>query len=581
MKALSIHFNHDCAFAYSPKPGVYRSYELERYTGKKHYSIHDDVNQDDIEGDYKRIIELFIDNIVKDFGADEEIDNLFSLDLLLFDTLYPAWISKDYHKEEYREYTFTIFRKLILSYFEIDPENIKFADHHDCHALCGFYQSPFKEALVVTMDGMGTRCDNTLSYFSISIMDKFNHEIHRLAESNECNDYFDLAGKWYREMMHFCEIFKDVKNIDVCGKGMGAAGYGKPNFSFIKEFREYYNSRDFSELGRDNQLYGSHGEPYRMKTHPICRIVRKYFNIFPGHMDEYSNLIIDWDKQVEFLASIQVLFEEEFCKLIEPFVYRYNLPIVISGGAALNVLNNTRIKNQFKLPVYVPCNPNDSGLALGHLFRYTKPTEPVDARFIGWNLFDENTLEFHADKRKAKKVDVTQISELLRAGKIIGVVKGKCECGPRALGNRSIICDPSYPDMKDTLNAKVKFREWYRPFAPMVLQEDIQDYFEWDDMEAPHMSFATKIKCEYKHQLQSITHVDQTARIQTVTKEDNPFYYELFTELKKTGLPVILNTSFNSKGKPILNTIEEALNVLDNTELDYVLVEGYLFEKNN
>jgi len=580
MKILSIHFNHDCAFAYSPKPGVYRSYELERFIGKKHYSIHDDVAGKNIEEEYRKIIELFIDNIVKDFG--NEVKELFTLDYLLFDTLFPAWVGWEYEKPEYQDFTFSIFKRLFQEYFIVKDENIKFADHHECHALCGFYQSPFNEALVITMDGMGTDIDNTLNYCTVSIMDKFHHDRRLLAVSNECkNDYFDLAGKWYREMMHFCEIFIKEKNVDVCGKGMGAAGYGKPNFSFIKDFKEIYNSRDLTEKGRDNQIYGAHGEFFRLSTHPVCKVVKKYFGIYPEDWDQEKNIILNWDRQADFLASLQVLFEEEFCRVLEPFVYRYNLPIVISGGAALNVLNNTRIKNQFKLPVYVPCNPNDSGLALGHLFKYVKPTKPVDARFIGWDLFDRNTLEFHVDKRKAKKVDITRISELLREGKIIGVVKGRSECGPRALGNRSIICDPSFPDMKDTLNAKVKFREWYRPFAPMVLQEDIGQYFEWDEMEAPHMSFATKVKCEFRYNLRSITHVDQTARIQTVTKEDNPFYYALFHELKKTGTPVILNTSFNSKGKPILNTIEEALNVLDNTELDYVLVEGYLFEKNN
>lgn len=577
MKVLGLHFNHDCAFAYSPREGEYRSYELERYTGKKHFSIHDDIKYEEREQKYREILDLVVNSIAQDYGGDP--DN-FKLDILAVDTLYPAWVGWD-NDPKWDDYNWKVFLRIFKEYFIIDQDNIHFIDHHDCHALCGFYQSPFKEALVVTMDGMGTRCDNTLSYCTVSLMDKFNHQTERLAESNECGDYFDIAGKWYREQMHFCEVFKDVRNIDVCGKGMGAAGYGKPNFSFIREYKQYFNNIDFTELGRDNMLYGSHGEPFRMKTHPVCRIVRKHFDKGEGDWDEQNNIILRWEKQADFLASIQVMFEEEFDAIIEPFVYKYNLPIVISGGAALNVLNNTRIKNKYKVPVYVPCNPNDSGLALGHVFRFTKPTEPVDARFIGWDLFDRNELDKRVQERNAKKVDITQISKLLRDGKIIGVVRGRTECGPRALGNRSIICDPSYPNMKDTLNAKVKFREWYRPFAPMVLQDDISEYFEWDDMEAPHMSFATKVKCEYKIPLQSITHVDQTARIQTVTEKDNPFYYDLFHELKKTGLPVILNTSFNSQGKPILNSINEALSVLDNTELDYVLVEEYLFEKNN
>ena len=166
-----------------------------------------------------------------------------------------------------------------------------------------------------------------------------------------------------------------------------------------------------------------------------------------------------------------------------------------------------------------------------------------------------------------EKVDMKTLIEDLKNGKIVGLIQGECEIGPRALGFRSILCDPSYPDMKDTLNAKVKFREWYRPFAPACRYEDAPKYFNsvnFENMEC--MSFVAEVKEEYKEQLQSITHVDNTARLQTVTKESNPFFYDLLTEWDG----VLLNTSFNVQGKPILNTLKDAIDILNKTQLDYV-----------
>ena len=182
------------------------------------------------------------------------------------------------------------------------------------------------------------------------------------------------------------------------------------------------------------------------------------------------------------------------------------------------------------------------------------------------------------EERGAKKIDSKGIGDLLREGKILGLVYGNSEVGPRALGNRSIICDPSFLDMKDTLNKKVKFREWYRPFAPVCLLEDANDYFT-DAFESNYMSYAPSVKDKYREKLPSITHEDGTARLQTVTKDQHFVFWSILNEMKnRAGIPVILNTSFNIKGLPILTSIEDALYVLDNTEMDYVVVEDYIFE---
>ena len=176
----------------------------------------------------------------------------------------------------------------------------------------------------------------------------------------------------------------------------------------------------------------------------------------------------------------------------------------------------------------------------------------------------------------AKKTTKKDIAKLIKDGKIIGLVYGDSEVGPRALGNRSIVCDPNISDMKDILNSKVKFREWYRPFAPFCKKEDADKYFDtysYENLE--FMSYAPRVKVDT---LPSITHVDGTARLQTVTEESHTHFYELLTEFGKlSDTNVLLNTSLNIRGYPILSTIEDALYALENTEMDYVVIEDYLF----
>jgi len=161
----------------------------------------------------------------------------------------------------------------------------------------------------------------------------------------------------------------------------------------------------------------------------------------------------------------------------------------------------------------------------------------------------------------------------------MGIARDRMEHGPRALGNRSILCNPAIKEMKDILNEKVKHREYYRPFAPVVRLEDVSEYFEWEG-ESRWMTFCPKVKKEWRKKLPSITHVDNTARIQTVTQEQNPWLYELLTKFKeKTGVGVLLNTSFNVNGKPILNTIRDAFEILEKSEMDGLVIEDTYIKK--
>jgi len=177
------------------------------------------------------------------------------------------------------------------------------------------------------------------------------------------------------------------------------------------------------------------------------------------------------------------------------------------------------------------------------------------------------------------RVNIQKLTRQIINGKIIGVIRGRAEHGARALGNRSILCDPTYSHMKDILNAKVKGREYYRPFAPVVRLEDVSKYFKWKG-ESRWMSFCPEVKEEYRDLLKAITHIDGTARVQTVTREQNQFLYDLLTEMdNQKGFGILLNTSFNIAGKPILNTYRDAIWMLENTQMDALVIENYYIQK--
>jgi carbamoyltransferase len=250
------------------------------------------------------------------------------------------------------------------------------------------------------------------------------------------------------------------------------------------------------------------------------------------------------------------------------------------GGCALNVLFNQRLKKlvtSLNKNLYVPSNPNDCGLALGQ-FLLEHPNIKTSV-YDGFDILDLEKLEDFVQSRNAQKTTTKEITNLIKQGNIIGIVQRSSEVGPRALGNRSIICDPSINNMKDILNAKVKFREWFRPFAPVCRLEDKDIYFE-DTSESEYMSYAPYLKNEYHDKLKAICHIDGTARLQTVTKQQHSLFYDILTEMKQSDkIPVILNTSFNIKGQPILTTIKDALYCLDNTQMDYVVIQNFLFKK--
>ena len=412
-------------------------------------------------------------------------------------------------------------RSLIENVFKSD-KYITLTNHHYTHAYSSFYQSPYKEALILSYDGGGEH-----EYFNlysgnsggVSLLDKIP---------------INMGMGYWKSASLIKQITERSKTRrSYAGKLMGLAGYGTVNENLLPHLHQFFITRDgkISDMIEGGNYYEGNGG---------------------------KNLA----------AAIQKTLEDLLFKELDK--HNTQIPLVVTGGCALNVIINEKIKDRYNREVYVPPNPHDGGLSLGHMFCYQKPKERVDVTYNGLPLLDRDKLKDYNTKKVTKK----DIARLLKDGKIIGLIYGDSEVGPRALGNRSIVCDPSIPEMKDILNSKVKHRESYRPFAPFCKKEDAHKYFESRDFEnMEYMSFAVKVKVDT---LPSITHVDGTARLQTVTEESHSHFYELLTEFGKiSDTNVLLNTSFNTRGKPILSTISDAVKILD-----YVIVDDYLILNN-
>ena len=241
--------------------------------------------------------------------------------------------------------------------------------------------------------------------------------------------------------------------------------------------------------------------------------------------------VLEWAKPEDLAASVQYVYEKELTRIVRKHCRKTNL--VLSGGCALNCVANSNLKRN----IWIMPNPGDSGSSLGCIPAVTKQRLNWKGPFLGYDIRGE--------------YPVDRIIKELETNKMVGVANGRAEFGPRALGNRSLLADPRGDDIKDKVNA-IKKRQKFRPFAPSILLEDVHEYFEMPQVTSPYMQFVGK--CKYPKEFPAIIHADGTSRVQTVTKEDNEGFYNLLKTWKdKTGCPMLLNTSLNIKGMPMVN----------------------------
>ena len=472
-----------------------------------------------------------------------------------------------------------------------DEEKIYFSDHHLSHAASAFFPSPFEEAIVLTADGVGEWATTT-----VAIGIKNNLEIKREIH------FPHSLGLLYSAFTYYVGFKVNSGEY----KLMGLAPYGEP----IYEDKILNNLIDVKEDGtfRIDQKYFDYATGLTMTN--------SKFDILFGQKVRDSKKDKLTQFHMDIAASIQKVTEDIMIKLLKSLKKEFNIPnLCLAGGVALNCVANGKIlKEKIFENIWVQPASGDAGgslgaaLALWHIeqnnLRKVNPADDMQGSYLGPE-YNQKKIEQELVKAGAKfkilneedLIDITSTN--LSSGEAIGWFQGRMEFGPRALGGRSILGDPRSPVMQKNLNLKVKFRESFRPFAPSILREDLKDWFDIN-IDSPYMLIVANInekktiemsddqkklfgidKLNIKRsEIPAVTHVDYSARIQTVHKETNERYFKLIQKFKeKTNCPIIVNTSFNVRGEPIVNTPLDAFNCFMGTELDKLVIGNCYLDK--
>jgi len=434
--------------------------------------------------------------------------------------------------------------------------------HHLLHAYSVYaFSKPKAGDIIVSYDGGGDLDD----YFWIY---RFDGKTIKVVSESKHN-----LGVPYRYLglvapeIKSCPTFAPETNQHLAGKVMGLAPRGKVVGRFLEPLRQYY--RFFTRTRGADQIQSA-----IRKLIKDCKLKPLGSKAPAGSLPDIA---LSRKDSEDLLRTSQEIFEQEFLQNAKSvLVSKSCRRILLTGGCALNVKLNSLIFDLTGKEVVVLPVPGDCGISLG--------AAVMDAGLRRFKTFDDafigpeasGCLLKHLRTRSGRAVTTRDVAELLHRGKLVGTVIGKIEAGPRALGNRSLLANPCRKGMKDLLN-KVKAREPFRPVAPLVTEEKQSAYFEACP-QTKYMSFSPRIKKQHAKNLGEVVHYDGTCRIQTVTKKE-AFLHELLVEVGKlTGYEVLINTSFNTKGRPIINDIDEAFALLDGSEIDYLYVDGFLFD---
>jgi carbamoyltransferase len=479
----------------------------------------------------------------------------------------------------------------------IKKDKVLFSEHHLSHAASAYLCSPFDESAILTVDGVGEWVTATYGIGK-------GNDIRLFKQM----DFPHSIGLLYSAFTAFLGFEVNEGEYKV----MGMAPYGVPryvdkvwklvhqnadgSFSLDMDYFSFHHSTERTYSKKFEQLFGA---PRPTKLHFFTEGTGfpKYFGEPPANIHEISKLNQHY---ADIAASIQHVTEELILGMARNLHKETGLKnLCIAGGVGLNSVANTRIMRETAFEqVFVQPAAGDGGGALGAaLWAYNtllgKPRNfRMDHAYWGRSygaseittFLQSNKIPYQLIENENQMLD--QVVERLMGGKVIGWYQGRFEWGPRALGHRSIIADPRNPDMKDIVNSKIKFREPYRPFAPSVLAECAEKYFELpratSHYPARYMLYVVPVKPEAQSTLPAITHVDGTGRLQTVFKDQSPRYYKLIERFgQATGVPVILNTSFNLRGEPIVTTPANAFNTFIKSEMDTLVLDNYLIEKSS
>ena len=584
-------FYHDSAAALIKDGNIIAAAQEERFTRKKH-----DANYPIKAVEYvlkEASLKLNqIDHIVffeKPFLKFERLLETYvgfaPKGFISFSKAMPLWLKEKLFQ---KNFLFNKLKEHDINYKS--DNNIFFSDHHLSHAASAFFPSPFDEAVILTADGVGEWATTTVAVGKDNNLD-IKKEIH----------FPHSLGLLYSAFTYYTGFKVNSGEY----KLMGLAPYGNPIYeSKIKQLIDIKKDGSF----RLDQKYFNYATGLTMTN-------KNFHKLFGQNPRNPENEEIT-QFHMDIAASIQKITEDIMVKLARAIRKEYNIKnLCLAGGVALNCVANGKIlKEKIFDNIWIQPAAGDAGgslgaaLALWHIEQGNKREVNYKDSMKGSYLGDEFTQEKIENELKlvGAKFDILNYEDLINTTaeylskeKAVGWFQGRMEFGPRALGCRSILGDPRSDKMQKNLNLKVKYRESFRPFAPSILREDLTEWFDVN-VDSPYMLLVSKINSQKKiemtreqknlfgidqlnikrSEIPAVTHVDYTARIQTVSKITNKRYYDLISKFKeKTGCPVIVNTSFNVRGEPIVNSPKDAFNCFMGTELDYLVIGNCILDK--
>ncbi len=520
---------------------------------------------------FERLLETYVAFAPKGFAS--------------FTKAMPLWLKEKLFQKNF------LFNKLKVHDKDyISDQNIFFSDHHLSHAASAFFPSPYEEAIVLTADGVGEWATTTVAIGKGNELE-IKKEIH----------FPHSLGLLYSAFTYYTGFKVNSGEY----KLMGLAPYGSPIYEEkIKKLIDIKNDGTF----RLDQKYFNYSTGLTMTND-------KFNNLFGQKPRDPKNEKIT-QFHMDIAASIQKVTEEVMINLAKSIRNDYGIKnLCLAGGVALNCVANGKILQEKIFDnIWIQPAAGDAGgslgaaLALWHIEDGNKRTvnskDDMKGSYLGAEFTQEEIEEelkyLGASYETFKYEDlINKTAEFLSNEKAIGWFQGRMEFGPRALGGRSILGDPRSDKMQKNLNLKVKYRESFRPFAPSVLRDDLSDWFNLD-VDSPYMLLVANIDSSKKiemtneekklfgidklnikrSEIPAVTHIDYSSRIQTVTKNTNDRYYDLISKFKeKTGCPLVINTSFNVRGEPIVNTPTDAFNCFMGTELDYLVIGDCILDK--
>ena len=468
---------------------------------------------------------------------------------------------------------------------------VLFSDHHESHAASAFYPSPYREAAIATLDGVGEWTTTSYGYGR-------DAEIHTLADIK----FPHSLGLFYSAFTYFAGFKVNSGEY----KLMGLAPYGEPKYVDLM-LNEIIDLKDDGSFKLNTRYFN-----YLSGLTMTSRAMDKLFGGVPRRPETPLT-----QREMDIARSCQVVTEEVMLRIARTVHRETKLKnLCMAGGVALNCVGNGRILREGPFEnIWIQPAAGDAGGALGvalalwhnHLGHERVADGANDAMrgsLLGPEYGDEEIyqcIEQQAGvaQKLAEDELPVRVAELLAAGKVVGFFQGRMEFGPRALGARSILGDPRSTQMQSLMNRKIKFRESFRPFAPTVLRECVHEFFELD-ADSPYMLQVAPIKVERqipmredqqrlfgidklnvpRSDMPAVTHVDYSARVQTLRRQDHPRYYDVIRAFQSlTGYPVVVNTSFNVRGEPIVQSPEDAYRCFMRTEMDFLVMGSYVLDK--